>query len=872
MFKMLCIIVIGIIFPFTDSGAQQVKVMVLPFEIHAQQSLEYLKNQIPQLIQHHLERDGAMIVKHDLPAPKEPLQEAMRSHAAKRGADVVISGSLTWLGQNFSLDARLIDFQSDKQEGVFFAEGEGIENLPAAVKTLSNTISSRLFKREIISDIRVIGNKRIEQDAIRRVARVQPGDVFLPKNLSEDLKSIYAMGYFDDVRVESEDSSTGKIVNIIVKEKPTIRLIVPKGNLAYDNEKILQSLDIKTGSILNVIRIQSNIRRIENLYKEKNYHNVKVAYNIKEIDSNQADLEFDIDEGKKILIKEIRFEGNRAYEDKKLKKMLKTSEKGFFSWITSSGDMKSEDLSQDVEILTSFYHNSGYIQAKVGEPIVDFKDNWIFINFKIDEGKRFKVGEVKITGELLQSEAELLKKVKINKEEYYNRQVLRNDIMALGDVYSDEGYAFADIAPVIDQDTQKQIINVTYSITKGNPVYFETIKISGNTKTRDKVIRRELMVYEQELFSGKQLKRGIRNLNRLDYFEDVKVDTNKGSDPDKMVLEIEVKEKPTGTFSIGGGYSSIENFFAIGSVTQRNLFGRGQILQFKAEFGGRTTRYNISFTEPWLFDIPLSAGIDLYSQKRNYDTYDLASTGGGVRFGYPVYDFTRAYLSYGYDVSDLTNLSETASSYFKALAGKHTKSSLTPAIVYDSRDKIFNPTEGSYHLLSFEYAGSFLGGDIGFNKYILDMGRYFPLFWKTVGFLHARAGYLQQHSGYLLPPYERFYLGGINSLRGFDWRDLSPVDSNNDKIGGDKFVQFNAEYIFPLIRDVGLMGVLFYDTGNVYDNHQSIDLGTLRQSAGFGIRWYSPMGPIRLENGFIINPKPGESKSGRWEFTMGQAF
>lgn len=901
MLKRLCLIIIGVFcgFPLMGYGAERAQVMVLPFEIHAQQSMAYLKDQVPQLIQRHLERDGATIIKPDTaPAAslgKEPAIEAIRLLGSRQNADVVIWGSLTWLGQNFSLDARVLDVSIDKPPASFFSEGEGVENLPAAVKSLSDAISSRLFKREKIAEVRVVGNRRIEPDAIKRIAKTQPGDTLLAKNLSEDLKAIYAMGYFDDVRVESEDSSAGKIIVFVVKEKPTIRHIYIKGGkgfetdgskkfpeekksdikpggLVFEDEKILKSMDIKTGSILNIYRLQSNIKRIEDMYKEKNYHNVKVSYSIRELDNNQADLEFIIDEGEKVLIKEIRFVGNNVYSDKQLKKIMKTSEKGFWSWLTSSGDLKTEDLNQDAELLTSFYHNSGYIQAKIGEPAIEFKDNWIYITVKIDEGQRFKVGKVQILGDLLKSEEDLMKQIKITKTEYFSRQVLREDIIVIGDMYSDDGYANADIVPTIDQNAEKLLVNITYTISKGNLVYFEGIRITGNTKTRDKVIRRELEVYEQELFSGKKLKRGIRNLNRLDYFEDVKVNTAKGSEPDKMLLEIDVKEKPTGTFSFGGGYSTVENMFVVGSVAQRNLFGRGQLLRLKAELGGRTTRYDLSFTEPWLFDIPLSAGFDLYNQYRDYDSYNLASVGGAVRFGYPVYDYTRMYLTYSYDISDLTELSDTASSYFRQMAGKHTSSSITPAIRYDSRDKVFNPTEGTNAGISVEYAGDFLGGDIGFTKYQGDAGRYFPLFWNTVGLLHAKAGYVSQHEGALLPPYDRFYLGGINSIRGFSWDELSPRDANGDAYGGNKFVQFNVEYIFPLVKDIGLMGVVFYDTGNLYDDNQDIDLGNMRQTAGFGVRWYSPLGPIRVENGFILDPKPGESQSGRWEFTMGQAF
>jgi outer membrane protein insertion porin family len=900
MLKRLIHIIIGILcgFPVMGFGAERVQVMVLPFEINAQQNLAYLKDQVPQLVQRHLERDGATIVKPEMPTAasgKALTVEAIRLLGSQKNADVVIWGSLTWLGQNFSLDARMVEVSSENPPASFFSEGEGVENLPEAVKSLSEAISARLFKQEKIAEIRVIGNKRIEQDAIKRIIKTQPGDTFLAKNLSEDLKAIYAMGYFDDVRVESEGSPAGKIIIFVVKEKPTIRHIyirggksyqnaggktykeeetadiVKPGNLIFDDEKILKSLDIKPGSIANIFKIQSNIKRIEDMYKEKNYHNVKVSYNLKEQENNQVDLEFVIDEGKKVLIKEIRFEGNQAYPSKKLKKIMKTTEKGFWSWITSSGDLKSEDLNQDVELLTSFYSNNGYIQAKVGEPIVEYKDNWIYITIKIDEGQRYKVGKVQITGDLLEPESELMKKIKISKQEYFSRQVLRDDVIFIGDLYSDEGYAYADVVPQIDPDNEHLLVNITYTITKGNLVYFQEIRIAGNTKTRDKVIRRELDFYEQELFSGKKLKRGVRNLNRLDFFEDVKVNTSKGSEPDKMILDIDVKEKPTGTFSFGGGYSSVENMFVVGSIAQRNFLGLGELLQVKAEIGGTTTRYVLSFTEPWLFDIPLMAGFDLYNQSRDYDTYELKSNGGLVRFGYPVFDYTRLNLSYGYDVSNMTDLTfdPTASVYWKEMEGEHTTSSITPSIIYDSRDKAINPTEGSKNSISVEYAG--LGGDVGFTKYVGESGRYFPLFWGTVGFLHAKAGYVSQHDGMILPPWQRFYLGGINSLRGFTWEELSPKDQYGNYIGGNKFVQGNVEYIFPLIKEVGLMGVVFFDTGYDYNDDQDIDLGNLRESAGFGVRWYSPLGPIRLENGFVLDKQPGEAGS-RFEFSMGQAF
>jgi outer membrane protein insertion porin family len=874
MLKYLGLIVVAILYflPNTARSLETVRVVVLPFEIHAVKDLSYMQTEISGMIKRDLKQDGATILEpeiiSDLAWEKvAETVEGIRNFGVKSGADYVIWGSLTCIGQKFSLDAKMIKSFGEGSVGVFVKEGRGIENVLGIVKQLVRDISMKLFKREKVAKVLITGNKRIEGDAIKKIIKTKPGDVYLAKSLSQDLKAVYSMGYFEDIRIEAEESPQGKVIIFKIKEKPTIRIIRFKGNKVYKDDEIKENLSIRTGSILNIFKVRSNIKLIEELYKEKSYHNVKVTYNIQQLENNQADLEFVIQEGEKILIRHIIFEGNNAYTDKKLKKMMKVSEKGFFSWMTSSGDLNREDLEQDVVKLSAFYYNNGYIQARVGEPQIEFQVDGIDITIKIDEGLRFKVGKVDITGDLVLSEEELRKKLKITKEAYYSRGVVRNDVLALTDLYSDEGYAYAEIFPRIDKNFDELMVNITYVVAKRKQVYFENIIIGGNTKTRDKVIRRELKVYEQELFSGKGLKRSVRNLYRLDYFEDIKVDTVKGSADDKMILKIDVTEKPTGTFAFGAGYSSVENVFGMASITQRNFLGRGQILQLDAELGGTTTLYRLNFTEPWLFDIPLSARFDLYDWDTDYDLYDKHGQGGGVRFSYPVYNFMRASIGYNYEVADIENIDENASESIKELEGENTTSSITTGLIYDSRNKIYNPTEGSRHSISVEYAG--IGGDVAFTKYLGETGWYINVFWDLVTFLHGEIGYVQENSGGDLPDYERFYLGGLNSLRGYDWRDVHVLDENGDEIGGDKFVQFNVEILFPLLKKEGLVGLLFYDTGNVYNDHESIDLGDLRKTAGFGFRWYSPMGPIRLERGYIID---SEGSGGQWEFGMGGAF
>jgi outer membrane protein insertion porin family len=876
-----------------DTGSRSaVKVLVMPFQINAQSDLANLRTQIPDVLAQRLQKEGAQTVTVEEAAVEEALKvtsgdiEEIRTKARIEGAQQVVWGSFTLIGNTFSLDMRLMSSQAGASSERFYAQGQNLESLVPVVNDLADQIGFKLFGRQLVTDIRVQGNQRIEPDAILRVIKTQKGGVYRADALSKDLRAIYAMGYFDDVRIEVQSGDDGKIVIFHIKEKPTIRYINLKGNSYIEEEKIRENLTIATGSILNIFKVRSNIDQIETLYKEKNYHKAHIDYKIKPLDNNQADLEFVIEEGPKIYVTAITFEGNKAFSEKELKKKIKVSEKGFFYWLTSSGDLDRAALDQDVAALNAFYSNEGYINARVGEPRIDIKDEGIEITLKIDEGQRFKVGKVDVTGELIKPKDELLKPLSISKETYYNREKIRNDVLTLTDFYSDEGYAHADISPRIEQNPKEQVVDITFAIQKREQVYFEKIIISGNTNTRDKVIRRELHVHEQGLFSGKDLKRSVRNLYRLDYFEDIKVDTLKGSSEDKMVLKLDVTEKPTGTFSFGAGYSSEEEVFFTGSIAQRNLFGRGQTLNFTGTIGAKTTSFVLSFVEPYLLDTRLSGTASLYNQDKEYEDnyYDRQSQGGGLGVGYPVFDYTTARLGYRLDRSDVKLYSGgelLAPPDIVELEGINWTSSVDTSLTYDSRDRSFNATEGSRHSFSFEYAG--LGGDIGFNKAIGQTMWYIPIVkkWLT-GCANAKIGWVEENDdAKILPDYEKFYLGGITSLRGFGYHGVYVPDTNyrideegeiieyEIETGGRRMLQFNAELIFPIVASAGVNGVVFYDTGNVYEN--KYDINDLRQSAGGGIRWLSPIAPIRIEYGWILDRREGE-QSGDFEFTLGGSF
>ncbi|BBO66484.1 outer membrane protein assembly factor BamA [Desulfosarcina alkanivorans] len=867
--------------PRSAAAVESVRVLVLPFEIHASQDLSYLKQDIPKAIIAHLEKEGAVSVAIDngplsaLPAMTSDA-EALKETGLNAGADNVIWGSMTRIGDNISLDISMVATVGATPAFSLYEAGTGMQNLRTITQKAAEKLARQLFRRELVTQVRVTGNKRIEADAIERVIRIKAGDVLRAGEVSKDMKNIYKMGYFEDIRVEAEAGEGGKAIVFHVKEKPTIRKISFTGNRVFDDEKLRENLSISTGSILNIFTVKSNIDQLQAMYKEKNYHNIKIDHIVHERDNNQADIEFSIEEGEKVKIKGIAFQGNTTFTDKKLKKTISTSEKGFFSWITSSGELNREDLNQDAARLMAYYQINGFIHAKVADPVVEFEDQWIYITFKIEEGERFKVGTIDMDGELILPKTSLMPRLKIAKEPFFNRETVRKDIVALTDLYADAGFAYADISPLTREHPETHLVDITYTITKRDKVYFGNIDISGNTRTRDKVIRRELRIHEQGVYSGSRLKRSVRNLHRLDFFEDVKVDTPKGSADDKMNVNVEVVEKPTGTFTFGAGYSTVDDVFMTGSISQRNLFGRGQILKLSGQVGGSSDLYNLSFTEPWMFDIPLSGTINIYRTQRDYDTYDKTSMGGAVGISYPIFDYTRASISYRYDNTDISEITEDASDNIRELEGTLATSAVTTGVNYDSRDRAFNTTQGQDHSISYSYAG--IGGDIGFHKVVGQLGWYIPVYKGLVTFFHGESGYVREISGYTLPDYEKFYLGGLNSVRGFGFQDINIKGTNSDgeetEEGGEKYVQFNFELTYPLFKDLGIVGVVFYDTGNVFGPDDPIDFGNLRQAAGYGIRWYSPIGPIRIEGGHILDPEKdnGEDSGVNWEFSMGGAF
>jgi outer membrane protein insertion porin family len=853
------------------------KIAVFPFAVTSKEPLEYLGEKISQEIQDRLKADGFTVVSkedlhRELSQLKEPLNETLaREIGRKLGADMVIWGSLIKVGDALSLEGSLLDLSGRMKPISLRSQGTGLTSLAGLSRQLAQELSLKILGKERITRVEVKGNRRIEKDAILGVMQTREGEIISPARLREDLKSIYKMGYFTDVKFDLTDTPAGRILTVIVKEKPSIKEIITKGNHKVKRDKILEVMNLKPYSVASEGAIQEDINKVQNLYREQGYYEAHVRYELVPLTANEVDLVLHIDEGGKMAIKEINFEGNKSFKAKELREVMETKERGLWlvSLITGAGKLSRDTLERDLEKIAAFYYNHGYIKAKVGEPKVDIKGKWIYITIPIQEGPEFHVGKVDLQGELLEDKEKLMQRLETPKEKVYSREMLQKDLTDLADFYADHGYANADIAPLIKEHEDTRTVDVTFDIHKGEKVYFERIEISGNVRTRDKVIRRELRVYEQELFSATNLKESIKNLRRLEYFEDVNFSTTPGSAPNRMNLKIAVKERPTGTFGVGAGYSTQDRLVGMVEISQNNLFGRGQSLKFQGVIGAISTRFRLSFFEPYLFDRPLGLGVDAFNWERQYSEYTRKSKGGVVRLSHPLrWKYTRIFWMYRFENVNLTDLAPYSAPVIVEASRIHNTSATSIILRRDSRDSLFAPTHGSDNSISVEMAG--LGGDTAFMRYVGETGWYLPIRWNFVGVLHARAGYMQQLSWGSMPAYEKFYLGGIDTIRGFKYAYITPRDPfTGERIGGDKFLQLNTEVRFPIYKKLGLMGTLFFDAGNVYGTDWIPPF--LRTSVGVGFRWFSPMGPLRVEWGYNLSPKSYEKHSA-WEFTMGGSF
>ncbi|MEW6593421.1 MAG: outer membrane protein assembly factor BamA [Thermodesulfobacteriota bacterium] len=875
-----------------DAAPPRSAALFLPLKVNTAAAPETLTAQADQALQEVLAPKGITMLPRSEAAKQinyqkswPPAVDAVVALAAAQNANYVAAGSLTQLGETLSIDLVVLDLLGQEPPRYVFQRAESAAALSSALDRAVREVLAHTDRELLIAKIEIRGNQKTDSGAIMKQIKSQAGDVYAAGPLRDDLKNIFKMGYFDDVQLEVADTGQGREVTFVVTEKAVIGQVNLAGNKEMEEKEIKDVLSVHPNTILSTKEVQNSVENIKKLYREKGFYNTEVTAKLDYPKPERVNIQFAISEGVKVYIKEIRIAGNTAFSEKEIKKVMATSEKGLLSWITESGRLKRDILDQDRSRIGAFYHNHGYIEAQIGEPEVKREGEWLFITFNVSEGDRYRVGTIDLAGDLIEDKNDLLGQVKLGEEKFFSRQVLREDVMRLTDRYAEHGYAFAEVNPRLQKNPDLKRMDVVIDLKKGILVHVNRIVIKGNSRTRDKVIRREMQIKEGGIFDATAMRKSTEKLQRLEYFEEVNINPEPTVQDDLMDVIVDVKEKPTGTFSVGAGYSSVDHLSFMGEVSQNNFMGKGQRVSLAANLSSASTRFNLSFTEPRLDDSKLLFGFDAYNWMREYDDYTKDSNGGALRFGYPIWEKWHLFWAYGFDDTQLSDLKPTAAQVILDSANINTTSYVRLGAVRDTRNRPSDPSKGEVHNIAVKHAGGVLGGDSAFTKWEASTNWYFPWtgvpylkeinrpwFNDTVLRLKGAIGYAVENEEGKLPVYEKFYLGGLNTVRGFDSSKISPLDPvTGERIGGEKMWYMNAEWIFSIAQEIGLKGVAFFDAGNVYTDSETWDVGDLKKAVGVGFRWLSPMGPLRLEWGYNIDPAPGEDQ-GVWDFSIGGGF
>ncbi|MGE5197302.1 MAG: outer membrane protein assembly factor BamA, partial [Deltaproteobacteria bacterium] len=616
------------------------------------------------------------------------------------------------------------------------------------------------------------------------------------------------------------------------------------------------------------------------------YSNAAAEYTVEtDKETGKATVHFVVTENQRVRIKNIFVEGNLAFSDGRILKLLKTKR----AWLFNPGTLKEEVLKEDIERVKAFYRKNGYSDVEVDYEVKSqAAKQFLDIDIKITEGKKYLVGNVTVNGSKEITEKEILSKIKeCVPDKTFSQEALKEDIANIQSLYFDRGYIFAQIQESTSVNPDTKRVDIVYNITESEVAYVDKIKIRGNVKTRDVVIRRELRIRPGDRFDGDKLRRSKERLQNLGFFEEVSYDTENTSAPNKKDLIVEVKEAKTGSFSFGGGYSTVDQLVGFAEIEQKNFdwknfpyfTGAGQDLRFRASLGTISSGYELSFTEPWLFDYPVSAGFDAYSRehKRDEDVgygYDEKVTGGDLRLGRELTEYVRGDIMYRHDTIKITNITEDASQDLKKEEGTNVVSSMQFGLSFDDRDNVFDTTKGNLLTGSIEWAGGPLGGDKDFTKFFGRASHYFPLFRGSSLEIRGRAGVAKPYGDSKeISIYERFFAGGAYTIRGYDERSVGPVDPiSKDPLGGEAMLVGNVEYTYPIFNF--LKAAAFYDVGNVWSKADDIGSGGFKSGVGLGLRIKTPIGPIRLDYGVPLNKQSGsdEKSSGKFHFSMSQGF
>lgn len=740
------------------------------------------------------------------------------------------------------------------------------------------------FSYQKIVNVDFLGLMKVNENEVRRFVSSIEGTVYSQTRVQGDIKALYKTGLFGDVYVEEKEEEGGVWLVFHVQEKGVIGSIVFRGNKKIKEDELMNTISIRKHSLLDEKRIAESVEAIRKAYSEKDYYLAEVLYEVAPLDTenNELELVFYIHENKKTKIKRISFVGNHVFSDKKLASQMRTKVKGPFSFISSSGKLEEGKLEVDQKLLFAHYMNHGFLKVQIGKPQISLTRDrlGIYITIPVFEGPKYKIAHVDVAGDILTTREEIISHLKMKTGQVYSLSNQQEDEAWITNFYGNQAYAYAFVYPDIVTHDENKTADITYTIQKRHKVSVERVLIEGNTITRDKVIRREMELIENAPFNKNALEASRRRLFQLGYFETVEIGYPRGSRDDLVNIVVKVKEKPTGTVSVGAGFSSLESIIFTASVQKDNFLGYGIRGGVSANLSKLRQEFSFSMNDRYFLDTRwiFSGSMYRYSSALNRD-FDQKSFGGSVSFGREVFRHLDVNLGYNIEDVSVTNFSSQVPDFFQQNASGLTSSALT-TLAYDTRDNRLFTSKGMLHSFTSNYAGHGLGGDNDFWKMFLETRYFFKMPLKMVLKTRGMAAYVNSLNDNPVPLFERFFMGGINTLRGFDLNSIGPQLRSPRSItggdalftyGGNRMLLGNVELEIPIYEPAGIKTVVFVDVGQSYAEDEQIDLSRFKSNYGFGLRWQSPFGPLRFEWGLPFKRKEGESPA-VFNFTIGQSF
>lgn len=735
-----------------------------------------------------------------------------------------------------------------------------MKKISLATLMFSLALSCRVEAVEIyVSQIEVDGLQRVERETVLSYLNVEQGSSVSQEYLNSSMKRLFETGLFADVNIDARGNG---VLAVKVVENPVINKRVFDGNDKVDDTLLESEVQLKSGSIYNIAKVQDDVQRILEVYKRSGRYATVVEPKIIKRDQNRVDLVYEISEGPTAAISKVNFIGNHHYSDDDLQSEIMSKESRWYRLFSSSENYDPEKTNYDKELLRRFYLKRGYADFRVLSAVAELSpDKKSFVvTYVLDEGPRYKLEDVRIQSMIKDVDvAALSGQVQQEKGDWYNADLAERSVYALTEELGKKGFAFVDVTPELEKTSGNKMV-LTFNITEGQRVFVDRINITGNTRTEDEVIRREFRIDEGDAFNAAKIRASRRNVENLNYFSKVDIQTEPNpNDDSKADINVNVEEKSTGAFNVGVGYSTVNGALFRAGIAENNFQGKGQKLSADVAVSQRTSEYDLSFTEPYFMGRRLSAGIDLFRTEEDYQdegSYDSESTGGRLRLGWNYTDDFAQYLRYTLKEDKISNVDRNASIYIKEEEGRYSNSSIGQTMVYDKRDSAINPKEGYYLSFGNDVAG--LGGDEKYLKFDGKAYKYFTLADYYTFKLFINGGYITGYGDENVRLSNRYYLGG-STLRGFEFAGIGARDKfTKDALGGNWMIYSGAEMSFPIgLDEVGVRGRTFVDMGILGKpddiNEDYVEYSdTPRVAAGFGFQWQSPMGQIDVDLAFPI--------------------